>query len=41
MSSSIMTAGFDVMAQHYVTAWEALTRMTDPPLGEKFWKIRS
>ncbi len=40
MSTSIMTAGYEVMAQHYVTFWEALTQMTAAHLDKKYWEIR-
>jgi hypothetical protein len=40
MSTSIMTGGFQVMAQHFVTIWEALTRMTAAHVDKKFWKIQ-
>jgi hypothetical protein len=38
-SSSLMTAGYELWPQHYVTVWEALTRMTRAELGERFWKL--
>ncbi len=40
MSTSLMTNGFEVMAQHFVTIWEALTQMTAAHVDKKFWKIR-
>jgi hypothetical protein len=39
-SSSLMSAGGDVLASHYVTFWEALTKMTAPYLDEVFWRIQ-
>ncbi|MBI5876793.1 MAG: DUF4157 domain-containing protein [Chloroflexi bacterium] len=38
-STSIMTAGMDVMGMHYVTIWEALTKMTATHLDKKFWEL--
>jgi len=39
MSTSLMTSGYEVMAQHYVTFWEALTKMTETHLDKKYWEI--
>jgi len=40
MSTSLMTGGYELMAQHFVTFWEALTQMTAPYLDKKYWEIR-
>ena len=38
-TTSVMTGGFEVWGQHFVTVWEALTTMTANDLASKFWKI--
>ncbi len=38
-TSSIMSAGADVLPQHYVTMWEALGKITEPVLKKEDWKI--
>ncbi len=40
MSTSLMTGGYEVMAQHFVTFWEALTLMTATHVDKKYWEIR-
>jgi hypothetical protein len=40
MTTSVMTGGFEVTKQHYITAYEVLTHMTRTDLDEKFWKIQ-
>jgi outer membrane protein OmpA-like peptidoglycan-associated protein len=39
-TSSIMSAGVDVLPRHYVTLWEALARMTAPEINQAEWSIR-
>jgi hypothetical protein len=40
MSTSLMTGGYKLKAQHFVTIWEVLGHITEPAgLGRKFWKI--
>ena len=39
MSTSLMTSGYEVMAQHFVTFWEALVTMTGAHLDRKYWEI--
>ncbi len=38
-TSSIMSAGADLLPQHYVTLWEALGRITDPAITQGDWKV--
>jgi hypothetical protein len=38
-STSIMTGGYELWPQHFVTVWEALTRLTEGHIAAKFWKI--
>ncbi len=40
MTTSLMTGGYEVMAQHFVTFWEALTTMTQPYVDKKYWEIQ-
>ena len=40
-SSSVMSAGVDVLPRHYVTLWEALGRMTDPDITQAQWSFES
>jgi outer membrane protein OmpA-like peptidoglycan-associated protein len=39
-SSSIMSAGVDVLPRHYVSLWEALGRMTDPDITQAQWSFQ-
>jgi hypothetical protein len=39
-SSSIMTGGYDVVAAHFVTVWEALASLTEAHLERKYWRIQ-
>lgn len=39
-TSSIVSAGTDVLPRHYVTVWEALGRMTAPDLTQSQWTLR-
>jgi len=39
-TSSQMSAGVDVLPEHYVTLWEALAKMTSPDLGQADWSLR-
>jgi len=39
-TSSQMSAGVDVLPEHYVTLWEALAKMTAPDLGQADWSLR-
>lgn len=38
-TSSIMSAGVDVLPRHYVSLWEALGRMTDPDITQAQWSF--
>ncbi|NMF59687.1 eCIS core domain-containing protein [Pseudanabaena yagii] len=38
-STSLMSGGFEVLKQHYVTLWEALTVMTKDFVPDTNWKI--
>lgn len=38
-STSLMSGGFEVLRQHHVTLWEALTVMTKQYVPEKNWKV--
>lgn len=38
-STSLMTGGFEVTGQHFVTVWEVLADMTKAEIDSKFWKI--
>jgi outer membrane protein OmpA-like peptidoglycan-associated protein len=38
-TSSIMSAGVDVLPRHYVTLWEALGRMTTPDITQAEWSF--
>lgn len=38
-STSLMSGGFEIMKQHYVTIWEALGTATTPTLTKDQWKI--
>jgi hypothetical protein len=38
-TSSVMSAGVDVLPRHYVTLWEALGRMTAPDIAQNEWEI--
>jgi hypothetical protein len=37
--TSLMSGGFEVLQQHYVTIWEALTKMTAKYVPEAHWKF--
>jgi outer membrane protein OmpA-like peptidoglycan-associated protein len=39
-TSSIMSAGVDVLPRHYVTLWEALARMTAPDIAQAEWSFK-
>jgi outer membrane protein OmpA-like peptidoglycan-associated protein len=39
-TSSQMSAGVDVLPEHYITLWEALAKMTSPDLGQADWSLR-
>ncbi|HEY3143459.1 MAG TPA: hypothetical protein VGJ86_20145, partial [Acidimicrobiales bacterium] len=38
-STSLMTGGTEVTAQHLITIWEALAHMTSADLGGRHWRI--
>ena len=38
-STSRMTGGYELWPQHYVTVWEALTKLTDGSIAAKYWKL--
>ncbi|MEO5899565.1 MAG: hypothetical protein ABIR68_05480 [Ilumatobacteraceae bacterium] len=38
-SSSLMTGGFELWPQHYVTVWEALATLTQAEIGRNWWKL--
>jgi hypothetical protein len=38
-STSLMTGGYELWPQHYITVWEALGTMTSADLGKQYWKI--
>jgi hypothetical protein len=38
-SSSIMTGGYELWPQHYLTVWESLSYLTAVDLGKRFWRI--
>jgi outer membrane protein OmpA-like peptidoglycan-associated protein len=38
-TSSIISAGVDVLPRHYVTIWEALGRMTEPDILQDQWHL--
>jgi hypothetical protein len=38
-TTSLMTGGFETSGIHFISAWEALTKMTAGHLDEKFWKL--
>lgn len=38
-STSLMSGGFEVLKQHYVTIWEALTELTKDHVEETHWKL--
>ncbi len=38
-SSSLMTGGYELWPQHYVTVWEALAKLTEAEIGRKWWKL--
>lgn len=38
-STSLMSGGFEMLTQHYVTIWEALTKMTSKYVEESHWKL--
>lgn len=38
-TSSIMSAGVDVLPRHYVTLWEALAKITDPYITQSEWVL--
>jgi hypothetical protein len=38
-STSIMTGGYELWPQHYITVWEALGRLTAADLGKQYWKL--
>lgn len=37
--TSLMSGGFEVLQQHYVTIWEALTKMTSKYIEDTHWKF--
>jgi hypothetical protein len=37
--TSLMSGGFEVLQQHYVTIWEAITKMTAKYIDETHWKF--
>lgn len=40
MSTSLMTGGYKLKAQHFIPIWEVLGQITEPAgLGRKFWTI--
>jgi outer membrane protein OmpA-like peptidoglycan-associated protein len=39
MTSSLMSAGVDVLPRHYLTFWEALGQMTSPDITRNEWSI--
>jgi outer membrane protein OmpA-like peptidoglycan-associated protein len=39
-TSSQMSAGVDVLPEHYVTLWEALAKMTAPDLKQADWSLK-
>ena len=39
MTSSLMSAGVDVLPRHYLTLWEALGQMTSPDITRNEWSI--
>lgn len=38
-STSLMSGGFEVLRQHHVTLWEALTHLTKDYVEETHWKV--
>ncbi len=38
-STSIMTGGYELWSQHFVTVWEALAKLTEADIESKYWKI--
>jgi hypothetical protein len=38
-STSMMTGGYELWPQHYVTVWEALTKLTAGEIAAKYWKL--
>ena len=38
-TSSLMSAGTDLLPRHYVALWEALARITDPTIKQSEWQI--
>jgi hypothetical protein len=34
-----MTGGCELWLHHYVTVWQALTKMTAAELGDRFWTL--
>ena len=38
-TSSVMSAGVDVLPRHYLTLWEALGQMTSPDITRNEWSI--
>ena len=39
-STSLMSGGFEVLTQHYVTIWDALAQMTTAHIPEGNWKLK-
>ena len=38
-STSLMTGGYELWPQHYITVWEALTKLTAGSIDAKYWKL--
>ena len=38
-STSLMSGGFEILTQHYVTIWEALAKATEAHLTQGDWKL--
>jgi hypothetical protein len=38
-STSLMTGGYELWPQHYITVWEALTKLTAGSIDPKHWKL--
>ena len=38
-SASLMTGGYELWPQHYITVWEGLTKVTEGEIAAKYWKL--
>lgn len=38
-STSLMTGGYELWPQHYLTVWEALTKLTAGDIEARYWKL--